>query len=279
MDEQAVHTQPAEAVSASQSIVAQQGQLGDKAAGGEQARSTPGAADGGAVQPTEADAQIDTEGPAPASQAASPASHGAPPTQGAASASASPRLPLPPRLDFEPLPVRPPAQHSAENDGQESPTGGGGGGSPRRRSSIVVAFAKGVGNRLGLRNKGAPGEADGAQAHVDGEDAAAPSAPSADQGGDDSPRRRRPSVTARAAVSEDASGPGQPSTAPSGDAQGDALHIEGASFVSDAQGGDFQSSPKAGAQRAPPHSAPRQGSLQDCAYIPLREAPFSPHSI
>ena len=59
----------------------------------------------------------------------------------------------------------------------------------QRRSSLVVSFAKGVGNRLGLRQKGAPGstasDAGGAPAET-GQAEAAP--------GGDAPRRR-PSVS------------------------------------------------------------------------------------
>lgn len=59
----------------------------------------------------------------------------------------------------------------------------------QRRSSLVVSFAKGVGNRLGLRQKGAPGstasDAGGAPAEA-GQAEAAP--------GGDAPRRR-PSVS------------------------------------------------------------------------------------
>jgi len=179
-----------------------------------------------------------------------------------ASSEPPPRLPLPPRLDFAPLPSHaqqaPPPSEPAQ-DGSGSPDGGS-----KRRSSIVVAFAKGVGNRLGLRQKGAAGEAGDAE-HVQDAAGAPPAEAAAAGAQDDSPRRRRPSVTARQPVGAEAEAapPALPSTAPSTDAQGDPLHIEGAQFVSDAQGGNFKSSPTFQGRR-PPNSAPRQGSLQDC---------------
>ncbi len=188
---------------------------------------------------------------------------------------APPRLPLPPRLDVAPSTRRDAgAEYNSEHnsEGGDSPIPG----SPRRRSSIVVAFAKGVGNRLGLRQKGAALKDDGSAeeggsptadaAHAPPGEVSLPGAPA-----DDSPRRRRPSVTARQAAAPEgpAAAAAVPSTAPSSQSSTDPLHIEGASFVSDAQGGDFNTSPTFHSRRPPaPHSAPRQGSLQDRKSLP-----------